>query len=110
MEISFKRSGGVVHVPAFNQPLVVQSAQLPVDEAERLTHLVADADFFHLPHVFNLPARGAADCPTYTITIRDAERCHSVRCSDPIGNERLQTLVAYLQAKESMQWYARQHS
>ena len=89
---------GMAYLPKANQPIVIDTEQLPPGEAEDLERLVTVTDFF------NLPATGGApptrpDPLTYTVTVEDRGRSHTVRVVAPTENPALQELIRHLKAR-----------
>lgn len=69
MHIRFKSEGGFALVPGIQAAVDLDTSGLSVSEAAQLESLVREADFFNLPPQLGAHQRGAADQPTYTITI-----------------------------------------
>jgi hypothetical protein len=99
MHIELKAEGGIAHFPGLSKPAVVDTDQLPVEEAGQLEDLVKAARFFDLPPIVGLPHPGAADFRKYTITIVDGSRRNSVQMVTPIEDGDLRRLLDYLRAK-----------
>lgn len=99
MQVLFKAEGGIAHFPGLSQPIVIDSATLPDEEAQELQRLVEACRFFQQPLSSNVPPRGAADYRRYTITIDDGQRQHTVHLTDPITEQALSELVRVLEAK-----------
>lgn len=98
MRIQFKTEGGIAYFPGLSKPVVIDTNELPVEEAAELERLVEAADFFGLPAV-SPPPRGAADYQQYTISVASPGHSHTVRLADPIEDPRLRALVDRLRAK-----------
>jgi len=96
MRVQFKIDGGLAYFPGLSKPRVIDSADMPAAEADRLRQLIADASFFQQPAAARALPKGAADHQQYTITIEDGRRRRTVRLSDPIGDPKLHALVEYL--------------
>jgi len=92
MEIVFKQEGGIAAFPGLSRPTIIDTEQLPSDEADALTQLVADAHFFSLPPAPKTYPK-AADIHTYTISITDGSRHHQVKLVDPVRNADLVALI-----------------
>lgn len=103
MRVELKTEGGIAYFPGLSKPLVVDSAELESAAAAELERLVREAGFFDLPAKVGsptsggAPARGAADLRTYTLIVRDGRRRHTVRLTDPVGDENLAALITFLQ-------------
>ncbi len=101
MLIQFQMEGGIAYFPGLNKPSMIDSDQLPKQEADELIRLVTASHFFALQAVVGTPAAGAADYRQYTITIEDAGKQHTVRITDPIEDSNLQALVTNLRTRSS---------
>jgi hypothetical protein len=95
MKVQFQTSGGIAYFPGLAKPVTIDTAQAPQD-ADMLARQLADADFFNLPSVANSPAPRSFDAQTYTITIDDGQRRHTVQVSEPITDPNLRALVDHL--------------
>jgi hypothetical protein len=95
MKIVFETSGGFVFIAALDRPVTIDTAQMDPQTAHELTALIQSARFFDRPAELAPPA-GAADYRTYTITVDDGRRVHTVRFTDPISDEALGQLVSRL--------------
>jgi hypothetical protein len=96
MKINFKTSGGFAHLPAFSKPFVVDTEKVDPQIARQLESFVQESRFFEQPAQANTTRKGAADYQTYTITIEDNTRSHTVQLTDPINDANLHQLVAQL--------------
>jgi hypothetical protein len=101
MQIQFIMQGGIAYIPRLREPMMLESDQLPVQEAEELKRLVKATDFFQLPTVVGAPSPGAADYYRYTITIQDEGKHHTVQLIEPVKDPNLQALLSYLRARRS---------
>jgi hypothetical protein len=102
MKITLMASGGFAYIPALSKPVVIDTAQLDPQTCNQLESCVRDVRFFDQPARPDAPARGAADYRTYTITVQDGPRIHTVQVIDPIKDVNLQRLVSILQATASL--------
>jgi emfourin len=94
LRITFKTTGGVAYFPGLAAPRAVDVSALPADRQQEIQSLLDESRFFELPP--RTPARrGAADYQTYTITVTDGDRQHSVEVSDPVPPQ-LERLVDLL--------------
>jgi hypothetical protein len=91
--------GGIAYFPGLSKPVMIDSNELPKEEAAELKRLVDAARFFDLPTVAGAPPRGAADYHQYTVTVEDSGRRHTVQLTDPIEDPNCQRLLGYLRAK-----------
>lgn len=98
MRIVFQTSGGFVSVPGLTAPLTLDLSALPEAERKELRQLVERTAFFELPARAVRPH--SADARTYTITVEDEERTHTVTLSDPLPAGDLRVLV------DRLRWHA----
>jgi hypothetical protein len=94
--INFESEGGFAHLPGLSRPLRIDTAELSPDQATQLEGLVGRAHFFDQPPEVGGPAPGAADLRSYTITVADGGRTHTVRTSDALSDPALRDLVERL--------------
>src|SRR6266508_692847 len=99
MRVEFKIEGGLAYFPGLSKPRVIDSADLPAAEADRLHRLVDAAGIFEQPAGGRALPKGAADYRQYTITVEDGRRRRTIRLADPIANPDLEALVEYLRAR-----------
>lgn len=98
MRITFQTSGGMAYFPGLAQPTVIDTKKLSATEAEELQQMIDAADFRALPKQMSESLTRGRDMRTYTITVAEGRKKHTVQFSDPIPEE-LAPLVAALQAK-----------
>jgi hypothetical protein len=92
-------AGGLAHFPGLSQPVTIDSAALPAEEAGELERLVTATRWFDRPTGGGTAPPGAADYRRYEVTI-EAEGQRSTRhLADPVDDPALQALLDYLQAK-----------
>jgi hypothetical protein len=92
MRIDLQRTGGVAGIRLASS---TASDTLPQPAARELTRLVEASNFFALPA--RIDAEGAAgDRFTYTITIDDGSRSHTVQVSDAAAPAALRPLIGWL--------------
>ena len=100
MRIEFQSDGGVGYFPGLDQPVTVDTDELPQAEAARFDTLVTAARFFERPPVVGAPAPGAADMRRYTIAIENgAGRAHRIEVSEPVEDASLQALIDALRGR-----------
>jgi len=73
----------------------VETGSLPSVEREPLERLVGEAGFFTLPAKFPRPEKGA-DFFTYSITVEDGDRRHTVEVAQPVVPVNLRPLIREL--------------
>jgi hypothetical protein len=96
MTITFEMSGGFAHLPALSGPVTIDTAQIEPQADNELESLVRQSRFFDQPSRGPTPAKGAADYRSYTITVRDGLRVHTIQLTDPITDVNLEQLVCKL--------------
>jgi hypothetical protein len=101
MQIEFKTEGGMAYFPGLSKPVVIDSDDLPEKEAKELQRQVAEAHFFSLPTRTGELLPGAADYQTYTITVKDGKKRHTIHVAGATQDEGLRNLIAYLKAKST---------
>ncbi|MFN8449950.1 MAG: protealysin inhibitor emfourin [Anaerolineae bacterium] len=99
MRIQLKTDGGAAYFPALAQPRALEDDDLSETDRTRLEALTDAADFFNLPPDMSGAQRGAADYQSYTLTIEMAGKQHTVRFNDLTDDQRLNDLLAFVQAK-----------
>ncbi len=99
MRIEFKQEGGLAHFPGLSEPVTMDTAQMPDEQARELERLVERARFFDLPRQAGAVSRGAADVRRYTLTIEHAGRRHTVELTDLVDDPAVQALLDYLRAR-----------
>jgi hypothetical protein len=92
MKIRYQQSGGFSGI---RKTSIVDTQALPAREAKKVQDLVESAGFFDLPKKFPRPKSGA-DYFTYSLTVEDGDRSHSVEVSEPSAPESLRPLIRYL--------------
>jgi hypothetical protein len=98
MKITIETSGGFAPLPALSRPNTIDTTTIDPQLARQLESLVQEAAFFDKPALVDTTAQGAADYQTYTITVQDGPRVHTVRFTDPITDSSLERLMSHLQA------------
>lgn len=96
MIIDFESEGGFAHLPGLSRPLRIDTAELSEEQADQLKGLVEHARFFEQPPEVGGPPPGAADLRSYTITVSDGDRTHTVRTSDALADPALRNLLQHL--------------
>jgi hypothetical protein len=97
--VNFESGGGFAHFPGLSRPVRIDTAELAPEQADRLKGLVERARFFEQPAEVGAPPPGAADLRSYTITVQDADRTHTVKTSDALEDPALRDLVEHLRAQ-----------
>ena len=93
MRIHFQSDGGIAYFPGLNKPIDVDTASLPPQSAAELERLVGAARFFTQPARVGVANPGAADYRTYTISVEDSGRSHTIQVIEPIQDPSLQALI-----------------
>jgi hypothetical protein len=97
MRIVYKAEGGIASFPGLRQLFVINSHDLSAAEAAELARLLDAAHFFELPGDCRALHPGAVDYRQYAISIENADRRHTIRLADPVGNPQLRALLDLLQ-------------
>lgn len=97
MKITLETSGGFAYIPKLNDPIIVDTEQIEPNVASQLELLIRESRFFEQSAGAITVAKGAADYRTYTITVQDGSRIHSVQMTDPISDPYLERLASLLQ-------------
>jgi hypothetical protein len=93
-------SGGFAYFPGLARPVTIDAAQLPEEDAGKLTDLVAASRFFDQPgQTASRMAPGGADCRQHTITIEQGERTHTLVVNEPIEDPGMKQLVSFLEGQ-----------
>jgi hypothetical protein len=82
VRIQYAKEGGMAYIPALARPVTIDTETLSPEQAQALEELVRKAAFFDLPQNIGKLRRGAADYQTYTITVAEGGRSHSIRVTD----------------------------
>ena len=96
MRIRLQSDGGFGYFPGLDEPVIVDTTDLPPGEAASLERLIGAADFFDRPEQVGAPAPGpgAADQRHYTITVEDDDgRSHTVEMTEPVEDAGLMALI-----------------
>jgi hypothetical protein len=96
LRVTYRAEGGFGYFPGLARPLTVDSASLSAAEAAHLRTLV-DGALQAAGAAGPAAQRGVPDGRRYTISIEGAGRKRTLRLADPLGDERLEALVAYLE-------------
>ena len=89
MNIHLVRSGGF---GGMRREVRVETQSLRPEDREPLEGLVRDSGFFTLPEKFPKPGKGA-DYFTYSITVDDGKRVHTVQVAEPSLPDSLRPLI-----------------
>jgi emfourin len=101
--INFESGGGFAHFPGLSRPVRIDTGKLAPEQADRLEGLVQRANFFEQPSEVGTPPPGAADLRSYTITVQDGDRTHTVQTSDALTDPALRDLVEHLRTHQRAQ-------
>jgi hypothetical protein len=101
--INFESGGGFAHLPGLSRPLRIDTADLSPEQADDLNGLVERARFFEQPGEVGGPPPGAADLRSYTISVEDGNRTHTVRTSDALADPALRDLLEHLRTRQRAQ-------
>jgi len=93
MQIDFERRGGFAGMAT---TLSINTDSLPANDAYDIKELVSVANFFDQPANLTATTPGAADQFTYTLTVKDDGRQHTVETTDMSAPTTLQPLLQRL--------------
>jgi hypothetical protein len=99
MRVVLQQEGGFAGM--VRPPLVVDSAQLALEQQRELDQLIVACDFFHLPADGSIPSQGAADYMIHTLTVEREQQTHSIRVTDPVTDAALAALIAFVKRYHS---------
>jgi hypothetical protein len=103
MIVNFESSGGFAQFPGLSRPLRIDTTQLAPEQAGQLKGLVERARFFEQPPEVGAPPPGAADLRSYTITVEEGNRKHTVQTSDALTDPALRDLLEHLRTHQRAQ-------
>jgi hypothetical protein len=92
MRIDFQQSGGVAAIA--RPPVVIDTAGMDRQQAQKWHDLVAAADFFNLPPTF--PPGPGGDAFSYRITVGQDGRRHTIHTRRGVGPAALDALIEHL--------------
>ena len=92
MRIEFERSGGFM---GLRQSIILDTASLKPEEAEEISKMVDQANFFDLPDVIQSSSPGA-DHFQYKLKIEQLEISHTVIVNETGTPDELQPLLQHL--------------
>lgn len=104
MRITFQEDGGFAFVPAFAEPISIDTDSLPTDEAAELEMLVNSSNVLTSAQavteisVVVPPSSRARDQRTYCLVVERGEQHRTVRFGDPVP-PALQALVRALRRR-----------
>ena len=99
LRLTFEMDGGFAYIPALAKPYEVDTATIDPTEAATLRTLLTESHFFTLPARPENPPRGG-DQRTFTITVTQGGRSHTVTLTEPIANPALANLVDHLRTRQ----------
>ena len=97
MRIELKQEGGFAALPGLNKPFTLDTNDLQAVQTRKMSDLVRACHFFDLPSAPTPPHPGAADYHSYTLTITDGKRRHTIVRSDPVSDTDVQALIDFVQ-------------
>jgi hypothetical protein len=95
MWIMFEKEGGILGIKT---SVMIDTEKLPSNEAAKLKRRIDDANFFNLPSIVSMPPTSAADYYTYTISIEQGGRRHTVQTTD-FAPVELHLLIDYFEER-----------
>lgn len=103
MRVELRTEGGIAFFPGLSKPVVIDDATLSAQQADELDRLLDETAFFEQPERVGTAVLGAADYRSYTISVDDGERQHTITLTEPIQDVRLQELLQFLQTQAKEQ-------
>lgn len=97
MRILFETRGGFAHFPGLHRPLRIDTAKLTARQASEIESMVHAAHFFD--QTGSIPPAGAADYRSYSITIEEGDRSHTIQVVESSGDHLLLALIDYLRTR-----------
>jgi len=94
MHVTIKRTGGFTGIPLTK---IIDSANLPQQEAVRLYQMMAAADFFELPPT--IPSPPQPDRFHYQISVEQKGKKHSVTVGEAAVPANLKLLLNWLMSQ-----------
>jgi hypothetical protein len=88
--------GGFAYIPGLQQSFQGDSTTLEAGELAKLRALLVKAGFFSRPAEPTASAAGAADTRSYTVTVTEGGRSHTIHVTEPIQDPELRALVGQL--------------
>ncbi|GHO47935.1 protealysin inhibitor emfourin [Ktedonospora formicarum] len=95
MKVTLRTEGGLAYFPGLTRPRVLDSTALTSQEAHELEHLLANAHIFDRSNMVKIPSQGA-DRKRYTLMIDDGTCQYTLRVCDPVQDQHVQELLAFL--------------
>lgn len=93
MQIEYLVEGGLAYFPGLAKPTVFDADSLPAEANEELKQLIDASGFFDLPPQVGSFPRGGADMRAHVITVKDGERSHTVRLTEPVEDDSVKALL-----------------
>jgi hypothetical protein len=93
LKFTLEVSGGFAALPQLSRPQSIDTEAIDPARARELESIVRDVDFFALPVRSDTTSPSAADLITYSITVQNQGREHTVELTDPVSDERLMRLI-----------------
>jgi hypothetical protein len=100
MLIRFQRDGGLV--AQLKLTLALDTSTLPPDERSEIEDMVASSGFMDLPPVLEGDPE-ARDAYTFTVTVEDGDRSHTVVVADSAVPDSLRPLITRLTERAKQQ-------
>ena len=89
VQVEFRRSGGLAGI---DMTATVDASELPTEQAEVLTQMVAQPPVAAKPS----PAHGAADQFSYEVTLRDGQRTRTLHWTEADVPNEVRPILASL--------------
>jgi hypothetical protein len=96
MIVTVQVDGGFAFFPKLNAAKTLDTATLSADEKTRLESLIKEACAENFSKVLGQSPRHAADVRTFVVTVRDGDKTHQMRVTEPVTDKVLSTLLNFL--------------
>jgi hypothetical protein len=82
LTVSTSRDGGFGAFPGLAEPVTVTASELPRQDADQLSKVVAESGFFELPEPHG--SSQLRDARTYTITVSQGDHRRTLTAPEPL--------------------------
>ncbi|QSQ13997.1 protealysin inhibitor emfourin [Myxococcus landrumensis] len=93
VRLQLSQHGGLAAFPGLARPRSVELDALPAEEAKALEDSLRAARFLELPPVVGSATHGA-DRRSYTLTVEEEGRSHTVQVMEPVEDSHLRELLS----------------
>jgi len=96
MIVTVQVDGGFAFFPKLNAAKTVDTVTLPTEEKNHIEALVKKARIGNIPKILSEPPQHTADVQTFVLTVRDGDRVHQVRATEPVKDTALASLLNFV--------------